>query len=169
MVSRLRELIPLDAYTILTAAAILSCVFAAWAGHSFISMTQERLPKLLDSVNIFLLALGIYLLNSTLGMEIWYFFSALCIYLVFAMFATIYNVTALLRSLNTAHSWRIFLPMVLVIAFNFIVYPIGAWMSHEAVLSSAMEFALIVYVILSNVLWTYSFYHGWSKLITDDA
>jgi hypothetical protein len=169
VITRARELVPLDTYTILTAAAILSCVFSAWTGYSFISMTQERLPKLLDSVNVFLLALGIYLLNSTLGMEIWYFFSAFGIYMVLAIFATIYNFTALLRSLNTAYSSRIFLPNVLVIALNLIVYPIVAWMSHEGVLSSAMEFALIVYVILSNVLWTYSFYHGWSKLIHEEA
>jgi len=88
--------------------------------------------------------------------------------LVFAMFATIYNITALLSSIDTAYSSRIFLPMSLVIGLNLIIYPIGAWMSHEGVLSSAMEFSLIIYVILSNVLWTYSFYHGWSKLITDD-
>jgi hypothetical protein len=74
VVSRLRELAPLDIRTVLTAAAILSAIFSAWTGYSFVSMTQERLPKLLDSVNVFVLAFAMYIMNSSLGQEIWWFF-----------------------------------------------------------------------------------------------
>jgi hypothetical protein len=169
VISRLRELAPLDIRTVLTAVAILSAVFAAWTGYSFVSMTQERLPKLLDSVNVFSLAFGIYMLNSTLGLEVWWFFTTGIVYFAIVMFATIYNFNILLRNLNTSYSWHIFLPNVLATAACFVVYSIGAWMSNKGMLSPNIELSLIVYFFISNILWTYFFYHAWSKLIHQEA
>jgi hypothetical protein len=80
LINRIRELSSINIYAVLVAISILCAIFAAWTGYSFVSMTQERLPRLLDCVNVFVLAFGVYLLNSTLGMEIWFFFcSCICL------------------------------------------------------------------------------------------
>jgi ABC-type dipeptide/oligopeptide/nickel transport system permease subunit len=94
-------------YTSLSAAAILSTVIGAWIGYSFVSMTQERLPRVFDAVHVFFLAFCFYLVNSTLGMEIWWFFSALCLYHGVGLFAVIYNANILVKSLSTSYDWRI--------------------------------------------------------------
>ena len=169
VISRLRELSPLDVQTVLIGVAILSAVFAAWTGYSFVSMTQERLPKLLDSVNIFLLAFGIYLLSSTLGLGVEWFFAALVVHFTFAMFATIYNFNILLRNLDTSYSWKIFLPNVVVIAAGLVVFLVSTWLSFAGILPRSVVITLIVYFFISNIMWTYFFYQTWSRLINEHA
>jgi hypothetical protein len=169
VISRLRELAPLDIYTVLSAVGVLSGIIVAWIGYSFVSMTQERLPKLTDSVNVFMLAFCFYILITTLGMEIWWFFAALCVYQCAALFATIYNGNILLQSLSTAYDLRIFLPNILVVAVSLVIYSVGAWTSHKGMLPPEIELSVIVYYFISNILWVYFFYRGWSKLINESA
>jgi len=169
VISRLRELAPLDIYTVLSAVGVLSGIIVAWIGYSFVSMTQERLPRLTDSVNVFMLAFCFYILITTLGMEIWWFFAALCVYQCAGLFATIYNGNILLQSLSTAYDLRIFLPNILVVAVSLVIYSVGAWTSHKGMLPPEIELSVIVYYFISNILWVYFFYRGWSKLINESA
>ena len=128
-------------------------------------MTQERLPRVLDAVHVFFLAFGFYVLNTTLGMEIWWFFSALSVIHGVALFATIYNVNILVQSISTPYDRRIFLPNSLVFLVALVIYPIAAWMSAKGILPGEIELTLIAYYTVSNILWAYFFYRGWSKLI----
>ena len=169
VVSRLRELATIDIFTLFSAAAILSTVIAAWIGYSFVSMTQERLPRILDAVHVFFLAFCFYVMNSTLGMEIWWFFLAVFVYEIAALFATIYNANILLKSLPTSYDWRIFQGGILIIGTSLVVYPVGAWMSLRGVLPPGVEIALVAYLVFVNVLWVYFFYHGWTKLVNEEA
>ena len=91
VISRLRELAQIDIYTSLAAVAILSTVIAAWIGYSFVSMTQERLPRVWDAIHVFFLAFCFYAMNSTLGKEIWHFLSAFLLYQSASLFASLYN------------------------------------------------------------------------------
>lgn len=165
LVSQFRELDQIDFYAILKAAAIFSGIFGAWTGLSFISMTQERVPKLLDCVNIFFFSLTIYILNSTLGLEVGYFFAALSLYLVAAMIASIYNFNMLLRNLPTSYSLGFFRPEFILIAISLVLYTFGAWLSLRGMLPLSAEIFLILYFIVANILWTYIFYKKWSVLI----
>jgi len=167
VISRLRELAPFDIYTALSAIGILSGIITAWVGYSFVSMTQERLPRIVDAVHVFFLAFGFYLLITTLGMEVWWFFAALCPYFGAALFATIYNGNILIQSFSTAYDWQLFLPDRLIVAIAFVLYPICAWMSLEEMLPPEIELCLIAYYSITNILWTYLFYRGWSKLINE--
>ena len=156
-------------YTSLSAAAILSTVIGAWIGYSFVSMTQERFPRVFDAVHVFFLAFCFYLVNSTLGMEIWWFFSALCLYHGVGLFAVIYNANILVKSLSTSYDWRIFKGCMLLMATCIGVYVVGAWMSIKGMLPSGIEILLIVHLIISNILWVYLFHLGWNKLIKEEA
>ena len=167
VIGQLREIAQINIYLALSAIGILSGVIAAWIGYSFVSMTQERLPRVLDAVHVFFLAFGFYILNTTLGMEVWWYFSALFVIHVVALFATIYNVNILMQSLSTGDNWRIFLPNSLVFLIAIIIYPIAAWMSFNATLPRGIELSLIAYYTISNILWAYFFYRGWSKIINN--
>ena len=152
VISRLRELVSIDIHAVLVSISIFSAIFAAWTGYSFVSMTQERLPRLLDSVNVFALALGVYLLNSTLGKEIWLFFAAVFVYFVGALFATLYNFRILLENLPTNYTMKNFRWDILLIAHNFAIYPAAAWMSMKGMLAHGIELFLIVYFSLVRTL-----------------
>jgi hypothetical protein len=167
LINRIRELSSINIYAVLVAISILCAIFAAWTGYSFVSMTQERLPRLLDCVNVFVLAFGVYLLNSTLGMEIWFFFVAVFVYFVGALFATLYNFGILLQNLPTTYTMRNFRWDILLIAHNFAIYPVAAWMSMRGMLSPGIEIFLIVYFSVVSILWVYFFYKTWSSLIKD--
>jgi hypothetical protein len=167
VVNQLRGLAQIDIYITLKATAILLGIFSAWTGCSFISMTQERLPKLLDCVNIFFLSFAIYILNSTLGLEVGYFFAALTLYLVGALFTAIYNFNMLLQNLPTSYSLGFFRSEFIILAICLVIYPVSAWLSMRGMLSSSVEIFLIVCFIVANILWTHIFYKKWSMLILE--
>ena len=108
VVTRLGELAILEVFDVLAAGGVLSGIIAGWIGYSFVSMTQERLPRVWDAIHVFFLAFGFYLLNSTIGKEVWLFFFALSIYHFLATVATIYNANILAQSLANMPGWRIF-------------------------------------------------------------
>ena len=167
VISRLQELNSIHIYDALKAVSILSGIFAAWTGLSFISMTQERLPRLLDGLNVFALAIGFYVLISSLGKENWYFFAFQSIYMFGAVFSVIYNLNLLLEVLPTSYTLRVFRMDILLAAFNLLIYPPAAWMSMKGILPSGIEIFLIAYVAIANGMFTISFYKSWSKLIKD--
>jgi hypothetical protein len=117
VVTRLGELATLEAFDLLAAAGVLSGIIAAWIGYSFVSMTQERLPKVWDAIHVFFLAFGFYFLISTIGKEIWWFFFALSLYQLLATVATVYNANILAQSLANAPGWRIF-PWNILLTFS---------------------------------------------------
>ena len=169
VITRLRELAPLDMYTLLSAVGVLSGIMAAWIGYSFVSMTQERLPMVMDAVHVFLMAFCCYIVITTLGMEIWWFFAALCVYQCVALYATIYNGNLLMKSLSTAYDWRIFLQNRLIVEIVMVFFSVAAWKSHEGMMSIELELSLLVYYFISNVFWVYFFYRAWTKLIKEFA
>ena len=52
MVTQLRETAPIDAYSSLSAIAILSALISGWIGLSFVAIGQDRLPKIQDVLNV---------------------------------------------------------------------------------------------------------------------
>ena len=167
VVNRLREIAQPEVLTFLAAGGILSGIIAGWIGWSFVSMTQERLPRVWDAVHVFLMAFCFYILISTLGMEVWCFFLALAVYSVFATVATAYNGIILSQSLTHGIVLGVFRWNVMLTVSNFVIYSVAAWMSKQEMLNSSTEIFLIVYYGLTNITWIYFLYKGWSTLIAN--
>ena len=66
IVTRLGEFATLEAFDLLAAAGILSGIIAAWIGYSFVSMTQERLPRVWDAIHVFFLIFSMALFKKRL-------------------------------------------------------------------------------------------------------
>ena len=105
------------------------------------------------------------MLNSTFGHDASYFFAAVSIYMVVALFAFLYNVRYLIKSTSLAPSLSIFRGDILVLALSLAVYPVAAWLSMEGILAPTVEASLIGLFFLTNIIWTYLFCKGWSELI----
>ena len=167
VVNRLREIAQLEVLTFLAAGGILTGIIAGWIGWSFVSMTQERLPRVWDAVHVFLMAFCFYILISTLGMDVWCFFLALAVYSVFATVATAYNGIILSQSLTHRTVFGVFRWNVMLTVSNFVIYSVAAWMSKQEMLASSTEIFLIVYYGITNITWIYFLYKGWSTLIAN--
>jgi len=165
VVTRLGELATLDAFNLLEAAGILSAIIAAWIGYSFVSMTQERLPRVWDAIHVFFLAFGFYFLISTIGMEIWLFFLALSLYQLLGTAATVYNANILAESLANMSGWRIFPWNILITFIGTVVYLGTALASRQELLHRGVEIFMAGSLILINIAWIYAFCRGWSRLV----
>jgi len=165
VITRLGELSTVDAFHFVAAAGILSAIISAWIGYSFVSMTQERLPRVWDAMHVFFLAFAFYFWISTLGMETWWFFLALCFYQAIATAATIYNANILAQSLANMSGWRIFPWNILLTFSGTAIYLGSAWASKQEMLLSGVEIFMAGSLILFNIVWIYLFYRGWSRLV----
>lgn len=165
VVNRLREIEQLDILTFIAAGGILTGIIAGWIGWSYVSMTQERLPRVWDAVHVFLMAFCFYILISTLGMEVWYFFLALALYSVFATIASTYNGIILSQSLAHTNFLGVFRWNVVLTVSNSVIYSVAAWMSMKQVLTSGTEMFLIAYYMITNIVWIYVLVRGWSTLV----
>jgi len=167
VVTRLLEQATLGVFDLIAAAGILSAIIDAWVGYSFVSMTQERLPKVWDAIHVFFVAFGFYFLISTIGMETWWFFAALSLSLATAAAATVYNANILAQSLAYKSGWRNLQWNVLISGSSFAIFAVAAWASKQEMLHSGIEIFLGGFFILLNIAWLYFFYRSWSRLVED--
>ncbi len=165
VVTRLGELARFEAFDVLAAGGILSGIIAAWIGYSFVSMTQERLPRVWDAIHVFFVAFGFYFLISTIGKETWWFFFALSIYQLLGTVATVYNANILAQSLTSMPGWRIFPWNILLTFSGTAIYLVSALAFRQELLNGVAAIFLAVYFILTNIAWAYFFYRGWSDLV----
>lgn len=169
VVTQLRENAPIDAYSLLSAIAILSALIAGWIGLSFVAIAQDRLPKIQDVLNVFILALSWYVMTSTLGMDIWWFFCAIWLYDGISVPATVYNGKAFMENASTSYDQRIIRRNWYILLPSLVIYPFAALMSARGILPFGIEIALLLYIPFRNVLWVYLFYNAWSKVINEMA
>ena len=167
VISQLRQLNSIGVLSILSGVSILSAIIAVWTGYSFISMTQERLPRFLDVLNPFFFAFCFYMLSSTLGHDTWYLFAALSIYMASGLFAFIYNARYLMKSVSGTESIKIFRGNIVLLVLALIIYPLATLLSKGGLLASSVEASLILYFFITNIIWTYFFCKGWSEIINN--
>jgi hypothetical protein len=169
VVTQLRALAPIGIYPSLSAIGILSALIAGWISFSFVSITQVRLPKLSDALTVFFLAFSWYLMSSTLGLDIWWFFCAISIFDLMSTIAVIYTSKVLVENISTQYDSRIFRWNLWVLIPSLMIYPVAAWMSVRELLPFGVEIALIIYFPIRNALWILLFFKVWKKLISEMA
>lgn len=167
VITQLRELNSIDVYSALIAVGILSAIFACWTGWSFVSLTQERLASVLDGLNVFSLTFCMYVLSSTIGQDIWWFFAGVSIYFVVAQFAFFYNTKHWMKALNALDRKDLLRWPIVLIVHPIPIYIIAAWMSAKGALAPSIELYLIIHYILIQVVWTYFMSRAWFYLTKD--
>ncbi len=127
------------------------------------------MPKISDVLSVFILALSWCLMTSTAGMDIWWFFCAICIYDGFSTLAVVYTGKEWIRNVSTSYDWRIIRWLWYILLPSLVVYPPAAIMSAKGILPFGIELALLIYLPFRNVLWSYLFFKAWTKVINDIA
>ena len=162
-ISQLREIESNDLFDWVIAVYVSGTTLAAWTGYSFIAITQVRRPRLLDSVNVFGLALGIFTLNSSIGESHRWFFSAVSLYMFLAAYAVFYNVKLLAEVLPFELQFKDWAPCLWGTLFYFPPAALAGWFSLREMVAETTEILLALIIMTQPILWVLSFYKMWKK------
>lgn len=138
---------------------------SAWTGYSFVAITQVRRPRLLDSVNVFGLAIGILLLNTTIGAPHHWFFFAFGLYMMLAAYAVVYNIKMLADAMPFRMVFSDWAPCVWGTVLYVPPALLAGWLSLNGTLTGSFELAIALVAMTQPLLWSMSFYKMWKRAI----
>ncbi len=136
---------------------------AAWTGYSFVAITQVRRPRLLDSVNVFGLAIGIFILNTTIGAPHHWFFFAFGLYMLLASYAVVYNISMLAETMPFDLRFSEWAPCLWGTLLYCPPALVTGWLSLNGTLGESGELVLALLAMTQPPLWAMSFYKMWKR------
>ena len=140
---------------------VAGTTLSAWTGYSFVAITQVRRPRLLDSFNVFGLAIGIFILNSSIGAAHHWFFFAVSLYMLLASYAVIYNLKMLSDTLPFDMQFSDWAPCLWGVLLYSPPAAVAGTLSYLGLLSENAEIVLAVMATTQPPLWAISFYKMW--------
>ena len=143
----------------------MGTTFAAWTGYSYIIIGQRRLPRLQDNLNVFILALGLLGINSTLGQASWMFFLAVCLYLLGVMYTVFYNFTTMRDMLPYPANWRDDQWLAWVLVPFIVVSGVASYLAYNGHLDERAEIAVALFLNVQHVAWIWVFYRWWKNML----
>lgn len=165
MVSEIRAVENKDLFHWAIACNVAATSVAAWTGYSFIAITQVRRPRLMDSANVFSVAIGLFIINSTIDAPRYWFFVAMGIYMWALVYAVVYNFRLFGNVLPYElkfEDWKwciyVFLPFGLV-------GPLAGWYSYRGELADTTEVALAFLFMTQPISWMLVFSRFWKRAL----
>ncbi|RLQ22578.1 hypothetical protein DWB85_06220 [Seongchinamella sediminis] len=161
VISQVRTVESNELFNWIIAIYVGGTTLAAWTGYSFIAITQVRRPRLFDSVNVFALAIGIFIINSTVGESHHWFFFATALYMFLAAYAVFYNINMLSEVMPFDMQFRDWAPCLWGTLLYSPPAALAGWLSYKDILGETAEILLALVVMTQPPLWTMSFYKMW--------
>ena len=162
-ISQARAVQPSALFNWVIAIFVGGTTLSAWTGYSFVAITQIRRPRLLDSINVFGLAVGILILNTTIGMPHHWFFAAFSLYMLLATYAVVYNLRMLGEAMPFDLKFGDWAPCLYGVLFYFPPYAVISWLSFTGTLSETAELMFALFAMTQPILWAMSFYKVWKR------
>lgn len=119
----------------------------------------------MDTVNVFFVAVGLFLLNDSVVQPHAYFFYMVSIYFAAGVYAVHYNVAKMRASLPFATSFADYKGPILALLPHVVGFPIVGWMSSQGKLGAVPELVLGATVIIASVIWISSFFTMWNGFL----
>lgn len=162
-ISQVRAVESNEVFNWIIAIYVVGTTLSAWTGYSFVAITQVRRPRLLDSVNVFGLAIGVFIINSSIGAPHHWFFFAFSLYMLLASYAVVYNLTMLSDAMPVKIRFRDWSPCLWGTFCYSPPAAIVGWFSYKGMLSESTEIALALVAMTQPPLWAMSFYKMWKN------
>jgi hypothetical protein len=162
-ISQVRSIESNGVFHWIVAVFVGGTTLSAWTGYSFVAITQVRRPRLLDSVNVFGLAIGVLIINSSIGTPHHWFFFAFSLYMLLASYAVVYNLKMLSDAMPFEIRFRDWSPCLWGTLFYSPPAAIVGWLSYKGLLSEATEITLALVAMTQPPLWAMSFYKMWKN------
>ncbi len=165
LVSQIRDADTRGPWLWIIAAVSLSYCISTWTGYSFIAITQKRRPRVLDSINVFLVAVGLFLINSSIDQHPAFFFFVVAAYAWAAIYAVIYNFRMFLEVLPFEGSFADYKWTVFVLIPFALGFPIIGTLSVQNALNYEVQMFFGATAMIVPVAWTSVFYPTWKNLL----
>ena len=160
-ISQVRSVESNELFNWIIAIYVAGTTLSAWTGYSFVAITQVRRPRLLDSFNVFGLAIGVFIINSSIGAPHHWFFFAFSVYMLLASYAVVYNIKMLADTMPFDMRFEDWAPCLWGVLLYSPPAAIVGWFSYSGLLSGATEITLAIVVMTQPALWAMSFYKMW--------
>jgi hypothetical protein len=156
-----------DPFLWATVVYVLVSSIGVWTGYSLNAITQSRRPRLLDSINVFVLAIGLFITNSSVGQSPTFFFYAAGGYLCTAVYAVHYNMSTLVEALPHEVPFRDWRAMQYPIVPAAIVSLMAGGLSQWGMLDERVELMFVVLLIVCAGAWVFTFHPIWQRLLDE--
>lgn len=165
LLSQVRQADMYDPWIWIVGVSMLSFYIAVWTGYAFLAITQKRRPNILDTLNVFFVALGLFLLNNSVAQPHAYFFFAVAIYYLASMYAVFYNMKMFRRILPYKTSFDDYKWTIWTLVPHVVGFPVAGVLSLQGRLGTELELALGATACLSAIAWVSSFYITWNRFL----
>lgn len=165
-ISQVRSVESSELFNWIIAIYVCGTTLAAWTGYSFIAITQVRRPRLLDSVNVFGLAIGIFIINSSIGEPHHWFFFATSLYMFLAAYAVAYNISMLGEIMPFEMRFGDWAPCLWGTLLYSPPAALAGWLSYRGQLGQWTEILLALVIMTQPPLWAMSFYKMWKAAMS---
>lgn len=165
LLSLLRTVDINDPWVWIVGVSLLSFYVAVWTGYAFLAITQKRRPRLLDTINVFFVSVGLRLLNDSVTRPHAYFFFAVSMYYTASMFAVWYNLGMLRKILPYETSFADYRWSILTLVPHVVGFPIIGLLSVQGMLSTVSQMMFGATALVSSIAWAWTFYNMWTRLL----
>lgn len=162
VVSILRGIEDLTLFNWVTAAFSVHVIFNAWVGYASAASAVRLVPSVWDALNVFVLSVAHFALNSAIGEEpIVFFYSASC-YSAIAGGVVYYNAWRVDQDDAIQLDLATFRSILWINAIGSAVFLVAGILTHQALLTSAVQTLIVALGIPFATLWIYTFLKVWN-------
>ena len=149
----------------LTAAFVVHVIFNAWVGYSATASVLRLVPTIWDTLNVFVLSLAHFSLNSAIGERpVVFFYTAAC-YSAVGGVVTGYNAWRAAQDPVIGLQARRFHPVVLINVAGAVAFAVAGLSTLADVLGSTLQTVVTALSLPFASLWLWAFFRAWKASI----
>jgi len=161
IVSIMRGIEELTLFNWLTAVFSVHVIFNAWVGYSSAVSTVRLVPSVWDALNVFILSVAHFALNSAIGEQpIVFFYSAAC-YSAIAGSVVYYNVWRVNQDDAITLDLSTFRIILWINGTGSAVFLCAGILAHQNITTPAVQSFIVALGIPFATLWLYTFLKVW--------
>jgi hypothetical protein len=167
LVSIMRDIVHPGLFHWLTAAFVVHTIFNAWVGYSATASVLRLVPSIWDSLNVFVLSLAHFALNSSIGQRPVVFFYTVACYSAIGGAVTFYNAWRAAQDRDTGLESRRFRPIIYINAAGAAGYALAGALTQSGIVETGGQIVLTAAGLPFASLWLVTFLRAWNASIHD--
>jgi len=165
LVSIMRDIGSPSLFHWLTAAFVVHVIFNAWVGYSATASVLRLVPTTWDTLNVFVLSLAHFSLNSSIGERpVVFFYTAAC-YSAVGGLVTAYNAWRAEQDPVTGLRARHFHPVVLINIAGAAAFALAGLLTQAGQLGGVLQTGVTALSLPFASLWLWTYFRAWKAAI----
>ena len=144
---------------------IAHIIINAWIAYASAAISVRLIPVPFDAINVFVLTIAHFALNTFIGKAPYQFFFAVSVYSLIAGLATLYNVYRGAQDTSSNIRVKQFMPVILVNVFASIGFVFFGWLSFNGLVTQSIELVFMACTIPFATIWLIVFWRIWKSFL----